>query len=159
MTKWTLCCAVAVMWLLHSPCRRPHAVNRQLLPTRLRLNNKESLTRLPRPGKAVIRRNPSDAAANASLGVVLSKEQKYKEAAAAYEKALALNPNLPGMQLNLGLAEFKQGRFQAAIGPLRAASVADSQNRQAATLLGLSYYGAKHFAEAAKYLEPAAKAI
>src|SRR5437762_5666941 len=46
----------------------------------------------------------------ASLGVILSKEQKYPEAASAYKKALALNPKLPGVQLNLGLAEFKQGR-------------------------------------------------
>src|ERR1700684_4211531 len=62
--------------------------------------------------RAVVRKNPNDAAANASLGIVLSKEQKYKEAASVYERALALDPNLPGVQLNLGLAEFKQGHFQ-----------------------------------------------
>src|SRR5438477_7642360 len=54
--------------------------------------------------QAVTRRNPNDAGAFASLGVVLSKERKYLEAASAYRKALALNPKLPGVQLNLGLA-------------------------------------------------------
>src|SRR5882757_5774587 len=65
--------------------------------------------------RAVTRQNPKDAAAFASLGVVLSKEQKYPEAAAAYRKALALNATLPGIEMNLGLAEFKQGHFGAAI--------------------------------------------
>src|SRR6516225_8448246 len=42
---------------------------------------------------AVTEHTPNDAAAFASLGVVLSKQQKYSEAAAAYRKAIALNPN------------------------------------------------------------------
>lgn len=41
---------------------------------------------------AITKRNPSDAAAFACLGVVLSKQQKYAEAAKAYRKAIALNP-------------------------------------------------------------------
>ena len=41
---------------------------------------------------------------------------KYSEAASAYETALfPYYPKLPGIELNLGLAEFKQGRFDAAI--------------------------------------------
>src|SRR5690348_1765150 len=60
--------------------------------------------------RGVTRKNPTDAAAYASLGVVLSKEQRYSEATQAYRKALSLNPKLP-IQLNLGLAEFKQGHF------------------------------------------------
>src|SRR3954453_22075267 len=64
--------------------------------------------------KAVISRNPSDAAAFASLGVDLAKQQKYSEASAAYRSALKVNPLLPGIQLNLGLAEFKQGHFSSA---------------------------------------------
>lgn len=72
---------------------------------------------------AITQRNPKDAAAFASLGFVLSREQNYSEAA-AYRKAIALNPKLPGVQLNLGLAEFKQAHFDAAIPPLRAALAA-----------------------------------
>jgi len=61
-----------------------------------------------RAWQSVVERDPHDAAAFASLGFALSKEQKYQEAASAYRKAIALNPKLQGVQLNLGLAEFKQ---------------------------------------------------
>jgi len=68
-----------------------------------------------------------------------------------------VNAKLPGMQFDLGLAEFKQGEFEAAIAPFRAALAADPNNFQARTLLGLSYYGAKRFDQAVKHLEIAAK--
>ena len=102
--------------------------------------------------RQITQADPQDAAAFANLGVVLSKQGKYDQAVAAYKKAIALNPQLP-VQLNWGLAEFKQQHFEAAIAPLRAALSADPQNLQVLTLLGLSCYGAKQFAEAAKYLE------
>jgi tetratricopeptide (TPR) repeat protein len=89
----------------------------------------------------------------------LSKQEKYPQAAAAYKKALALNPKLPGIELNLGLAEFKQGNFTGAIAPLRAASTEGGANReQARFLLGMSYYGAQHYAEAVKILRPVSDA-
>src|SRR5256885_14865277 len=90
------------------------------------------------------------------MGRIFNKEKKYPEAASAYKKALALDPKLPGVQLNLGLAEFKQGRFEAAVAPLSTALAVDPNNMQARTLLGLSYYGTKRFAEASKHLELAA---
>lgn len=107
--------------------------------------------------RQVVQQNPQDAAAFASLGLVLSRQGKYEQAVPAYKKATALNPELPGVHLNWGLAEFKQGHFEAAIAPLSAALNADPQNMQARTLLGLSCYGAKRFADAAKYLELPAK--
>jgi Tfp pilus assembly protein PilF len=107
--------------------------------------------------RTITEQDPKDAAAFASLGVVLSRQQRYKEAASAYRKALALDPKLPGVQLNLGLAEFKQGEFESAIRPLEAALNADPSSSQAKTLLGISYYGANRFPEAIKYLEPIAQ--
>jgi tetratricopeptide (TPR) repeat protein len=121
------------------------------------LEQQGNLAEAAKVWRAVIQKDPSDAAALASLGVILSKEQKYQEAASAYQKAIALNPKLPGVELNWGLAEFKQGHFQAAIPPLHAALVADPHNLQASTLLGLSYYGAKSFREAIQYLEAPAE--
>jgi tetratricopeptide (TPR) repeat protein len=108
--------------------------------------------------RSVTQRDPGNAAAWASLGVVLAKLQQYPEADAAYRKAIALDPKLPAVQLNLGLAEFKQGKLDAAIEPLRAALAADPQNMQARTLLGLSYYGVGRFREANEQLEAAVKA-
>ena len=106
--------------------------------------------------RSVTRRNPTNAAAFANLGVVLSKQGSYQDAVAAYRKALALNPKLQGVYLNLGLAEFKQGHFEAAIAPLSKALTADPKSEQVRTLLGISYYGAQRFAEAVKYLKPVA---
>jgi len=106
--------------------------------------------------RQITQADPQDAAAFASLGVVLSREGKYEQAVAAYKQALALNPQLP-IHLNWGLAEFKQQHFDAAIPPLRSALRADPQNLQVLTLLGLSSYGARQFAEAAGYLELPAK--
>ncbi|HYL61243.1 MAG TPA: tetratricopeptide repeat protein, partial [Candidatus Methylomirabilis sp.] len=63
------------------------------------LEQQGKLDEAARVWQAVVAQNPRDAAALASLGVVFSKQQKYPEAAAAYKKALALNPNLPGIQL------------------------------------------------------------
>lgn len=102
--------------------------------------------------------NPRDAAAFASLGLVLSRQEKYEQAVPAYKKANSLNPQLPGLHLNWGLAEFKQQHFEAALAPLRTALAADPQNLQVRTLLGLSCYGAKQFADAANYLALPAKA-
>src|SRR5947209_18747825 len=50
------------------------------------------------------------------------------------------------------------GRFDGAIAPLNCALAADPNNGQARTLLGLSFYGARRFAEASSYLELVAKA-
>src|SRR5437868_7002527 len=81
------------------------------------LERKGDLSGAEREWRLWLRDHPKDAEAFASLGVLLSKEGKYKDAASAYRKALAVNAKLRGTQLNLGLAEFKQGEFQAAIAP------------------------------------------
>lgn len=122
------------------------------------LEQEGKLEEATRAWVAVTQHNPKDAAAFASLGLVLAKQQKYAEAVLAYRRALTLNPNLPGIQLDLGLAEFKQEHFQAAIAPFRAALTADPQNVQARILLGLSYYAVKRFAESADCLALAFKA-
>ena len=67
-------------------------------------------------------------------------------------------PSFPGLQLNLGLAEFKQGHFSSAATALRSALKADPSSTQARTLLGMSYYGARKFDLASEYLEPVANA-
>ena len=115
------------------------------------------LAEAERQWQLAVQKDPRNAGAFASLGVVLAREGKYPEAVRAYKKALALNPQLPGIRLNLGLAEFKQGDFPAAIAPLHSALAADPQSVQARTLLGLSYYGAKRFAEASEQLSQVAQ--
>ncbi len=116
-----LCCAIVA-------AQAPNASDAISLQQQGRLADAETAWR-------TVWRRSKDAAAFASLGVVLSREQKYSEAETAYKKALALDPTLPGIQLNLGLAEFKLGRFAAAIPPLKAALAQDPSNSQARACL------------------------
>ena len=111
--------------------------------------------------RGVTKANPRDAIAFASLGLDLARQEQYPDAVKAYRKALTLSPKLPGLQLNLGLAEFKQGRFDAAIPPLKAAAAeatSPALSTQAHMLLGMAYYGAAQFANASKTLKPLATA-
>jgi tetratricopeptide (TPR) repeat protein len=107
--------------------------------------------------RLVVKQEPRNAAAWASLGLDLARMQDYVNAAAAYRKAVALNPELPGLQLNLGLTEFKQNHLPAAIAPFRAALAADPNSQQARTLLALCYFGTGKFAEAAPHFEIASR--
>src|SRR5262249_11631115 len=75
--------------------------------------------------RAAVAQNPQDAVAYASLALMLARQNKYTEAVPAYRKAAKLAPTMPGIQLNWGIAEFKQGHFEEAIGPLTAAVAAD----------------------------------
>ncbi len=86
--------------------------------------------------RSVTLHHPKDAAAYASLGVVLSKQEKYAEAAVAYRKALALNPKLP-VELNLGRLNSSRGRFSEAIAPFNRVVTDDSNNLQARHAPGL----------------------
>jgi len=98
------------------------------------------------------------AAAEATAGLDLARAEKYEQAIAHYRAALKLDPAIPGLELNLGLAYFKLNRFQEAIHPFEQAVKADPSSFQARALLGISYYGTRRFAEAAAQLKPAAAA-
>ena len=64
---------------------------------------------------------------------------------------------LPGVELDLGLAEFKQGHLKGAIAPFQAALREQPKSLQARTLLGMTYYGTAQYAEAIPYLRVAAE--
>ena len=152
MKMWKLGCVAVVLFsglLANAQTSTPTQA--------LGLEQQGKLADAEKSWRQITQADPRDAAAFASLGLVLSKQGKYGQAVPAYRKAIALNPKLPGVHLNWGLAEFKQQHFDAAIAPLSAALAADSKNLQVLTLLGLSCYGARHFEDAAKYLELPAK--
>lgn len=96
---------------------------------------------------------PEDINALANTGMALSHAKRYDAAAVCYRKILAIDPNIPQIQLNLGLAEFKRGRFREATEPFRTVLKLDPKNMQARTLLGMTYYGSRMFKDAAANLE------
>lgn len=95
---------------------------------------------------------PGDAEAYAHLGLDYALEGNYPLAVPAYRRAIALQPELPGLQLNLGLALFKQAHLGDAIVPLEAAAKQTPSDPRPKLLLGMAYYGTAQYAAAVPYL-------
>lgn len=110
--------------------------------------------------KAVLQSHPSDAEAYAHLGFLEARQEHFKEAVPLYRKALASNPNVPGLRLNLGLALFKGGELRQAIEVftplLKAAPPLSPDAKRLNALLGLAHYGVGEYTAALPYLKKAA---
>jgi tetratricopeptide (TPR) repeat protein len=110
--------------------------------------------------QAVLKVHPGDAEAYAHLGLLEAHQEHYKEAVALYRKALALNPNMPGLRLNLGLALFKGGELKQAIlvftPLLKAAPPASPEAKRLTALIGLAQYGLGDYTAALPYLKKSA---
>ena len=119
-----------------------------------------------RPGDAenewriYLKTHPQSAEAYASLGLLEARQEKYKEAISLYSKALALDPHMAGIRLNLGLAYFKSGAMKEAIEaftPLLKTFPADSPDYiRVTTLIGLAHYSVGEYEAAIPFLRKAA---
>jgi tetratricopeptide (TPR) repeat protein len=107
-----------------------------------------------------LKAHPSNAEPYAHLGLLEARQEHYKEAVPLYRKALALNPALPGLRLNLGLALFKSGEMKQAIVEfkplLQRQPPASPEARRLTILLGMAHYGLGEYSAAAPYLKQAA---
>ena len=65
--------------------------------------------------KAYLASHARSAEANAHLGLAQARQGHYKEAIRHYRKAMTLDPDMPGLRLNLGLSLFKTGELKDAI--------------------------------------------
>ena len=99
--------------------------------------------------KKLAEAQPNNPAIHAALAHVLAQQNLLDQAAIEYRKSLTLDPHQPDVSLNLGLAEFKQGKFAAAIDPLLAAR----QDSRTNVLLGMSFYGSRAYGKAVPYLQ------
>lgn len=109
--------------------------------------------------RSIAKANPSNAEAYAHLGFLEARQEHYKDAIALYRKAFGVNPAMPGLRLNLGLALFKAGELKEAIqvfSPLLKAQPASSPEAQRVTaLIGIAHYGLGEYAAAVPYLKTA----
>ena len=109
--------------------------------------------------RAFLKLQPDNPDAYAHLGFLEARQEHYKEAVPLYGKALALNPAMPGLQMNLGLALFKAGELKPAIqtfAPLLKKQPPSSPEAQRlTTLIGIAYYGLDEYAVAVPYLKQA----
>jgi len=110
--------------------------------------------------RALSKAQPSNPEPFAHLGLLEARQEHYTEAVAYYRKAMALNPTMPRLQFNLGLAYFKEGDYKEALQqfkPLEKTEPPASEEAQRLVILiGMSHYGLTEFAAATPYLKRAA---
>jgi tetratricopeptide (TPR) repeat protein len=96
---------------------------------------------------------PRSAEGHANLGVVLSDEGKIDAAVRQCETALRLNPELYGVNLDLGIAYFRKADYLKALAPLQKYLLARPASSQARELLGLSYMELDRYQQAIDSLD------
>jgi len=107
--------------------------------------------------QAIAKSDPRNAEAFAHMGLTESRQERYDEAIANYRRALELNPALPGLQLNLGLALFKAKQFKESLKPFTAELRNHPGDQRLTILLGMAHYGMGDYLVAIPYLKQAAE--
>jgi tetratricopeptide (TPR) repeat protein len=107
----------------------------------------------------LLKLQPGSAEAYAHLGFLESHQEHYAQAIPLYRKALGLNPEMPGLRMNFGLALFKAGQLRDALHVfqdlLEREPPSSAEAQRLTTLIGLSHYGLDEYAEAIPYLKQA----
>lgn len=106
----------------------------------------------------VLKDHPGNAEALAHIGLDEARQQHYANAIVHYRKALAIDPAIPGLRLNLGLAYFKSSRFKEAADEFAIELRKQPGDARLTTLMGMAEYGAAQYTEAIPYLKTAAAA-
>ncbi len=110
--------------------------------------------------RVYLKEHPTDPEPYAQLGLLEARQEHYKEAVPLYRKALAMNPRVPGLRLNLGLALFKLGDLKAALPEftqsLKEVDPGSPDAQRLTILIGMSHYGLAEYAEAVPFLKEAA---
>ena len=104
---------------------------------------------------AIAKANPQNAEALAHLGLLEARQEHYESAIDYYRQAIAINPNLPGLQMNLGLALFKAAQFPDAIKSFSSEIRKHPGDLRLTILLGMAHYGMKDYLVAIPYLKRA----
>jgi len=110
--------------------------------------------------RVFLKAHPTDPEPYAQLGVLEARQERYKEAVPLYRKALAINPNVPGLRLNLALALFKSGDLKDALPEfektLKSTPAGSPDAQRVAILIGMCHYGLAQYPDAVPYLKDAA---
>ena len=101
-------------------------------------------------------RKKQKAEAYAHLGLLEARQGRYPQAEEYYRSALAIDPAIPGLQMDLGLSFFKDDKFKEAIGPFSAELRAHPGDNRLLILLGMAHYGMGDYLVAVPYLKQAA---
>ncbi|HTB98883.1 MAG TPA: tetratricopeptide repeat protein [Terracidiphilus sp.] len=105
--------------------------------------------------EALARQHPRSPDPLAHLGLLEARQEHYAKAIDYYKRAMVLNPAMPGLRLNLGLAYFKSGDYQQTIPTLAPLLKAQPDDQRLDILVGMSHYGLGQFAAASPFLKQA----
>lgn len=112
--------------------------------------------------RALAKVEPRSAEAYAHLGFLEAHQDHYKEAVPLYRKALALDATMPGLKMNLGLAQFKSGALKDAIVTfselLKSEPASSAEALRLTTLIGIAHFGLGEYAAAVPDLKEATDA-
>jgi Flp pilus assembly protein TadD len=103
----------------------------------------------------IAKTDPRDAEALAHLGLLEARQERFEAAIDYYRRAIAINSDLPGLQMNLGLALFKVAQFPAAIEAFSSEIKKHPGDLRLTILLGMAHYGMKDYLVAIPYLQRA----
>ena len=151
--------AIAMPLVLMAICCPEESVGGQnnLRQTALGLEQRGQIPEAETVWRAILNTHPSDAEAYAHLGVLEASQQHFAEAVPLYRKALALNPAIPGLRLDLGLSQFKSGDLKEAIQTftllLKSETTSSPEAQRLTTLIGLAHYGLGDYAAAVPFLK------
>ena len=149
--------------LIHGPCiGQIRSMNDSRRSAAIELEQQGRMADAEAAWQAIAKADPSDAESRAHLALLEARQGHYGEAIPLYRKALTLNPGMPGIRMNLGLAYYKSGDFHSAAATFDRLLQTDPKGSPAAlrlvTLIGLARYGAGEYARAVPYLKQAAAA-
>jgi tetratricopeptide (TPR) repeat protein len=134
-----------------------YVINRQ---EALVLEQQQNLSEAEAAWQALSKKYPSNPEPYAHLALLEAHQEHYKQAIPLYRKALAMNPNVPGLRLNLGLALFKDGEMKEAIPEfallLKTAPHDSAEAQRLEILLGMAHYGVAQYPQAVPFLKRAA---
>ena len=151
-----LCLAVSAVSLYSQAATSSAAALRQ---NALALEQQGSIAEAEQAWRAYSKSNPSNPEPYAHLGLLAAHQDRLTDAIGFYRKALAINPHVPSLRLNLALAYFKNAQFEEAIEQftaLRKMLPPNSQELERADILtGMSYYGMAKYAQAVPFLQAA----
>jgi tetratricopeptide (TPR) repeat protein len=96
-----------------------------------------------------------DAEALAHLGLLEARQEHLETAIDYYRHALAIDADLPGLQMNFGLALFKVGQFPDAIKSFTSEIKKHPGDPRLTILLGMAHFGMMDYLVAIPYLQRA----
>ena len=104
--------------------------------------------------RRVVALDPGSASAHTNLAVTYMRERRWDDALAELDRAQAIKPGDPGIELNTGLAHYRKNDFASAIDPFEKSLQHAPESGQARYLLGLCYFFTYRYLEATSTLAP-----